>query len=269
MLMKDRGLTKDTGPRALRLAIALALVAVATLAAWAMDGSYTLASQAMVYLLAVVAAAFYLEIVESLVVSIVAVSVLDFLFVPPRYTFAFEGPEYLLDLISVLVVSLVVSGLAARSRAQTRMATLRAERADAVYALAEVLAGAATEDDILRAGRDAVVKAAGMPVSLLTADAGGSLVPVNGKPAGLNAEAARWVVENQITIGPMTGNWPDLTAWYVPLPGAVKALGLMVVDIAGQENAKTDEDLRHIVTLSRQTGIALQRARLAGAARSG
>ena len=250
-------------------AIALVLVVAATLAAWAMDGAYTLASQAMVYLLAVVLTAFYLGTAESVAASIVAVSTLNFLFVPPRYTFAVEGPEYLLDLISVLVVSLIVSGLAARSRSQTRVAVVRAQRADDIYALSEALADAASESDILRIGRDAVAKAAGTPVSLLAADAAGTFSPTDGIPADLNTEAARWVVDNQVTIGPMTGNWPSLTAWYVPLPGAVRAQGVMIVDIAGQESAKTDEDLRHIVTLGRQIGITLQRTRLAGAVRTG
>ena len=107
---------------------AAAFTAAATALAFAMDGAYSLASQAMAYLLAVVFSAFRFGRRDSVLTAMISVVALNFLFVPPRYTLAVENPDYLVMLGALLLVSLIVSGLTARLKAETAQARMRERR---------------------------------------------------------------------------------------------------------------------------------------------
>jgi two-component system, OmpR family, sensor histidine kinase KdpD len=251
----------------LGIALALLLVALATGAAWLMDGDYSLASQAMVYLLAVVFAAFFLGAPSSIATAVFAVFALNFFYIPPRYTFSVEGPEYLIDLLALLVVSLVVSGLAARLRAETEKARLGERRAQETHALAELIGGAGREQDLLGRAVGALLKAFGASccIVLRRTDGAGPVRAVQAPEAAamdVDLDAAQWVIENQVTIGAGTGYWPQLTSWYIPLPAPDQGLGTVVVAAGEQVPGRADDDRRHAEALARQIAVAIQRARL-------
>ena len=135
---------------------AVALTAIATAAAWAMDGAYSLASQAMAYLLAVVFSAFRFGRRDSNLTALCSVIALNFFFVPPRHTLEVENPDYLVMLGALLLISLVVSGLTARLKAETAQARMRERRAQEMHALADTLASAEDCEFVVDAGlRDA------------------------------------------------------------------------------------------------------------------
>ncbi|MGE5540365.1 MAG: ATP-binding protein [Gemmatimonas sp.] len=245
--------------------IAVALVAVATSAAWAMDGQYSLASQAMVYLLAVVVAAFFAGAPTSVVTTVLAVAALNFFFIPPRYTFEVDR-EYLIDLAAMLLVAVVVSGLAARLRAEALRARQGERRARETYALAERIGEATGERDLAQAAVHALHKAFGMPCCLLLSGGDdGALARVAQAPESealaVDFDAAGWVVGNPITIGPTTGYWPRLPSWYVPLPAAEGALGVAVIGV-GDGTERTEDDRLHAEALARQIAVAIERTRL-------
>jgi two-component system sensor histidine kinase KdpD len=254
---------------AVGVAIAAALTAVATGAAWAMDGAYSLASQVMVYLLAVVCAAFFVGSPTSIVTTVLAAGALNFFFIPPRYTFAVDR-EYLIDLAAMMALSFVVSGLAARLRAETERARLGERRAQETYALAELIGEAGEETDLMHRAARAMAKAFGAPCCIVLADASGPRRVAQAPETAaveVDTDAAQWVIENQVSIGPTTGNWPRLPAWYLPLPGLDSALGIVVLAVGNDAPGKTDDDLRHAEAFGRQIAVALQRARLSAEAR--
>jgi two-component system sensor histidine kinase KdpD len=254
---------------AIGVAIAAALTALATGAAWAMDGAYSLASQVMVYLLAVVCAAFFAGSPTSIVTTVMAAGALNLFFIPPRYTFAVDR-EYLIDLAAMMALSFVVSGLAARLRAETERARLGERRAQETHALAELIGEAAEETDLMHRAARAMTKAFGVPSCIVLADVGGSRRVAQAPETAaveVDSDAAQWVVENQVSIGPTTGNWPRLPSWYLPLPGLDAALGVVVVAVGSDAPGKTDDDRRHAEAFARQIAVALQRARLSAEAR--
>lgn len=247
----------------LSIAIAAALTAVATGVAWAMDGAYSLTGQAMVYLLAVVCAGYWLSQRESVLVAVLGVSALNFFFVPPRFTLEVENFEYVLTLGALLLVSLALSGVAARLKAQTAEAHQSALRAGQLYGLSEALNGAAAEPRLLQVGLEAIHAAFGLPCSLLIHTAG-RLERVAHEPAGGTAhtydrDGARFSFDHKETLGPPY--WPNLSAWYVPLLGGEAPLGVLVVDLTGHERSVSDEDRRHLETMARQVALALQLAK--------
>jgi two-component system sensor histidine kinase KdpD len=251
-------------------AVAVALTTVATGGAWAMDGAYSLASQVMVYLLAVVCAAFYVGGPTSIATTVLAAGALNFFFIPPRHTFAVDR-EYLIDLAAMLIVSFTVGGLAARLRTQTEQARLGERRAQETYALAELIGETSGETELARRVARAMAQAFAVPFCIVLRSAGGTPVRVAQAPESaaveVDMDAAQWVIENQVSIGPTTGNWPRLPSWYLPLPGPEAALGVVVAAIGTDGPGKTDDDRRHAEGFAHQLAVAMQRARLSEEAR--
>ena len=251
-------------------AIAAGLTAVATALAWWMDGAYSLTGQAMVYLLAVVCASFYLGQRESVLTAILGVSALNFFFVPPRLTFEVENRDYVLTLFALLVVSLSISGIAAGLKAQTVRAQRRERRANELYALSETLNEDVPEELLLQRAIDAINAAFGLPCSLLLGSPGGfarvAHSPTNVPVPVHDRDAAQFAVDHRETLGPPF--WPNLSAWYVPLVGGEAPLGVVIVDLSGRERSVSDEDRRHLETMVRQVAMALQLARVRKEART-
>ena len=233
-----------------------------------MDGAYSLASQAMAYLLAVVFSAFRFGRRDALLTSAISVVALNFFFIPPRYTLTVENPDYLVTLAALLLVSLVVSGLAMRLKAETAQAQLRERRARQLHALADTLAAAEDEAALMACSFKALSEAFGTNVVLLLPDAAGSLKVRTPQPPQIDGDAARWAFEQRRSIGPATAYWSELDRWYTPLPGNETPLGVAAVVAPAQDSPGIEEDQRHLEAFGRQIGLALQREQLARRARA-
>lgn len=258
---------KRTGPLPFLWSMlrALALTALASALAWAMDGGYSLASQAMAYLLAVVFSAFRFGRRDSVLTALCGVLALNFFFVPPRLTLDVENADYGFTLAALLLVSLVVSGLATQLKAQTAQAQLRERRARELHALADTLAAAEDEAALLARSHEALSQAFGSGAVLLRPEANGTLTapaPISTVPA-IDMDAARWVFEQRHSIGPATPYWPELARWYAVLPAHEAALGVVSVVVTAPDATGIREDLLHLEAFARQIGLALQRAQLA------
>ena len=103
---------------------AVAAVAAATVAGWAMHPRFDLVNIAMVYLLAVVIVALRFSRGPAVVASVLCVLAFDFLFVPPRGTLTVDDAQYLLTFAIMLAVALVISRLvdSVRDRAAAQAA---------------------------------------------------------------------------------------------------------------------------------------------------
>ena len=248
---------------------AIALAALATAAAWAMDGAYSLASQAMAYLLAVVFSAFRFGRRDSVLTALSSVISLNFFFVPPRHTLEVENPDNLVMLGALLLVSLVVSGLTARLKAQTAQARMRERRAQQLHELADTLASAHDFSQLLASGVTAVQDTFERDCCLLITDVSGRLVIEDRRGAiEIDVNAARWAFEQHRSIGPATDYWPELANLYVPLPGDDAALGVVAMIATAGRSPAAAEDRNYLEAFARQIGLALQRAQLAQRARA-
>ena len=247
---------------------ALALTGFATVAAWVMDGAYSLASQAMAYLLAVVYLAFQFGRRDALICSAASVVALNFFFIPPRYTLTVEHPDYLITLGALLLVSLVVSGLATRLQTETAQARKREDRARQLHALADTLAAAGDRAQLLEHSLAALKRTFGAGSVLLWRDTSGELVGNASGETKLDSNAAQWALNEQRSIGPGTAYWPELDRWYTPLLGKDTALGIASVLASAGNSAGIEEDLRYLEVVARQIGMALQREQLTRHAQS-
>ncbi len=238
--------------------IVAGLLICATAAGYLLDRHISLTSQAMFYVLAVVVASYRLPWLPSVGCAVGAVTALNFFFVPPRWTFEVDSREHLIALITLLLVALVISHLAAQLRRETDMARLNLRRAMQLHNLAGSLADAVTPLEMADLGRSAFAAAFAGPCVLVLCDADGEPEPALALSSH-DADGLRCCMREAAALGPGTGRWPGLDAWFIPLIGKPRASGAVRVepalasDVAGREHAQA------LCTL---LGQALQRLRL-------
>lgn len=219
-----------------------ALLAIATGAGFALDRYVTLTSQAMLYVLAVVVASYTLPWIPSAVCAVAAVTLLNFFFVPPRWTFQVEGDADVVALVTMLVVAMVVSHLGTALRRETQTAHLNERRARQLQALATELAAAEWPAEVLALAQRFLADSFPGPCWVALLDLRGEPV-LPPERAGLR-EGMLACVREAATLGPGTGRWPGLDAWYLPLGdrermgGAACVSNVSAADHAGREHAQ-------------------------------
>ena len=224
-------------------AVVLGLLAAATVAGFILDRYVPLTSQAMLYVLAVVVASYRLPWVPSLFCALAAVILLNFFFVPPRFTFEVETQENLIALFTMLAVALVISHLGTALRRETEAARLNERRARELQELATELAGAATPQDVVSTGSTALNRAFRGPCALALLDRAGELDLPPALVSTFRDGMLRCIREAG-TLGPGTGRWPGLNAWYIPLgekghmSGAACVQNVSSYDHSGREHAQ-------------------------------
>ncbi len=234
------------------------LLGAASAVGFLLDHHVSLTSQAMVYVLAVVLASYYLRWQQSVAAAISAVIAFNFFFVPPRWTFEVDHPEHLIALFTMLLVALVISHLAARLRGETEMAKLNFQRASQLQELASGLALASTPGEVATLGRLALAAAFAGPCLLVLRRSDGTL-ELPETVSSNEADGLRCCMREMAVLGPGTGRWPGLNAWLLPLgdqpeaSGAVSVQPALASDLAGREHAQA------LCTL---LGQALQRLHL-------
>ncbi|BCO25882.1 sensor protein KdpD [Rhodoferax lithotrophicus] len=216
---------------------------VATATGLLLERHVSLTSQAMIYVLAVVIASYTLGWIESVVCAVGAVVAFNFFFVPPRWTFEVDSREHLITLFTMLLVALTISHLAASLRRETDMARLNARRARQLQELASGLSGLTLAQDMADMGRAALDEAFEGPNLVVLRNADGELeVPAD--LASMVRDGLNCCMRELAVLGPGTGRWPGLDAWYLPLgdqhqmSGAACVQPAMASDTDGREHAQ-------------------------------
>ena len=235
------------------------LLALATVCGLLLENQLSLASQAMIYVLAVVVASYRVGWVESAACAIGGMTALNFFFVPPRWTLAIASREHALDLAIMLVVALLVSHLATALRRESALARLSEHRARQLQGLSTDLANAASPAQVQALGQLALGAAFPGPCTLVLSNDGHELTEASSLP-GPMVDGLRCCMSEAAVLGPGTGRWPGLDAWYLPLGGVGSVVGAACV----QPALASDTDGReHAQALCALVAQALTRMRLA------
>ena len=219
------------------------LLVLATAACFLLEPYVSLTSQAMIYVLIVVIAAYKVDWVTSAVGAVGAVTALNFFFVPPRWTFEIENPEHFIALAVMLVVALVISFLASGLRRETEVAQLNERRAQQLQGLASDLSDVLSGEQVLKLGQQALDAAFEGPCNLVLTSDDYELTDHAKFPIGVR-DGMRCCIVEAAVLGPGTGRWPGLNAWYVPLGDKDHAAGAACIapalahDDSGREHAQ-------------------------------
>lgn len=250
-----------------------ALVAGATLVGLAFDGTVPEGALGMVYLVPIVAAAVGFGALQGGLAAALSFLAWNFLFLPPRYTFAIAGPQ---DVVGVVVFGLVALLLAGTTgglgrsvrAARARLVSLRrlvefsrrlgvpGDRADIVIAVAE-------EGSRISGGATCVL----LPLPAAPGETSPepvvrAAVPVEVQPDEGAMAAARWAIANGRAAGRGTDTLPALAWQFRPMRGARNVVGLLGIKHPEDAGPLDAERSKAIDALLDQAVIALERAEL-------
>jgi two-component system sensor histidine kinase KdpD len=240
------------------------VVLVCSLLCWAMHGRFDRSNLIMVYLLGVAFVASRHGRGASALTAILSVAAFDFFFVPPYLTFAVADTQYVITFGVMLLVSLVISTLSARVRAQAEAARQREQRTQVLYAMSRELAAARSVEDVARVASRHVADVFDGEVAVLVPGSGGGLVPASGAAGDAGESAvAQWSFEHGCAAGLGTDTLPGASAVWVPLRGLQSVLGVVGVRPDPALLPLRPDQVDLLEALVRQAASGLERARLA------
>ena len=263
----DKRLAARVAPREInwqRYWAALAICACCTAAAAVMYPYFALTNLVMVYLLGATVAALRLGRGPASLTAVANVIVLDFCFVPPRFTFSISNLEYLVTFAVMLVLALVIANLVANVRAQTRVAGARERRTSLLYAMSRELAATRAFDNLTRVAVKHVAETFSGRAAVLLPDSRGRLQgPRTTDPAtleGPDLSVAQWVFDHGRPAGLGTDTLPAATAQYLPLNATQKTLGVLAVQPTQRRRLLLPEQRHLLETFAGQIALAIERA---------
>lgn len=194
-------------PSLLVTALAVAMIAVATLVVALLEHVTEIADASAVYLVAVVIVGSVGGTTAAVGTAVTAFLVYDLLFTEPRFSLVVSDSSELLNLVLVLIVAIAVGRLAALGRERTGEAERRAVEATGLFAIGRLLATTDRTESVAgqiveRLARDVALQRVwigleGGPRERILADTGSGPVP---SPALIltlirtaDDEPARWI----------------------------------------------------------------------------
>ena len=266
-----RGVRSDSPPgknRPLHYLSSVGVVVLSTLVCWVMHDRFDKSNLVMVYLLGVAVVATRYGRRHSALAAVLSVAAFDFFFVPPHLTFAVSDTQYVVTFTVMLLVSLLISTLAARVRAQAEASRWREQRTRVLYALSRDLAGARTAAEVAKAATHHVADILQGPAEIFLADEQGRLSPAEpGRAVDARETAvAQWALEHGRKAGLGTDTLPGASATYVPLAGTRTRLGVLGVRPGDALLPLAPDQVDLLEALAQQAASGLERVRLAGEA---
>ena len=255
-----------TSPLRNYLLSALTVAAASTLASLIFRRT-ELADIVMVYLLGILIVATRFGRGPSLLASVLSVAALDFLFVPPYYTFAVTDFRHVGTFAVMLLMGVVIGNLTERIRAQARLARGREQRTHALYRLGQELARSSGSAALVASALQNVATQFQSQGVLLRPDEHGRLqapphplaFPLNDQELGV----AQWVFDHAEPAGLGTFTLPGARASYLPLKGAAGAIGVLGLLPQGAPRWAEPDQRQLLEAFATQTALALERALLA------
>ncbi len=258
-------------PHPERYVFSAGIVLVTSAVAFGLFEVLSLPDPEMLYLLAVMASAAAFGRGPSMFAAVLSVASYDFLFVPPRFTFAIAEGRYVLTFATIFAVGLVMSTLTTRLRREERRALAREERTRALYDLSRDLASAFDAKRIAEITARHVADSFGASSIVFLPGAGETVRSVAAWPVGASLDpkdlgVVKWALEHRMPAGRGTDTVPGAAALCVPIKTGAEAQGVIALQEGDGANIGAEE--RGLLeTLARQAGFALERTNLAERAR--
>ena len=244
------------------------VLALCTLVSFTLHGRLELSNIAMIYLLGVVVSAMGLGRGPAIVTAILGVAIFDFVFVPPRFTFAVEDTQYVLTFAVFLLVAIVIGRLTSRMREQTEAARGREARSASLYHLSRELAGRTGVRGLLETGAARAAEVFESRVAVLLPGPDGRLEPVAGDAALLGGGehergVAQWAFDHAQPAGLGTDTLPGSVALHLPLIASGDPAGVLTLQPREPGRLRDPGRIQLLRTFANQIALALERALLA------
>jgi two-component system, OmpR family, sensor histidine kinase KdpD len=213
----------------------LVMVSVTTALGHIASTVFSLENIVMFYLLVVVISAIYWGLGPSIVVSISTVVVLDYFFIPPVMGFIPFRIYDIFTLAVLLIVSVLISYLAARFRQKSAEAERHQREIGSLYYISRNLANFSELGSSMRSMIQMSKRILDIDISIFLPDPlkNNSLVPYSIDP-GYKADtqevwAVYWAFQNRKVVGLGTDTFNNMPNRYLPLITPRGAVGVMIL----------------------------------------
>ncbi len=214
----------------------------------------------MVYLAAIAYISVKSTFWETLIAATLSVLACDFLFVPPRYTFAVANGQYFITFSIMLLISIFISRLTSRLRLQAKAISERERRTAALFDLTRHLTSAMTLQGIKAICSREFEILFGAKIQLLMPNERGVLVDVENEQVDPNEQGvALWAYEHNREAGLSTDTLPGAKCLCLPLVSRGACVGVLGIRL---ENQVLDLDQKRLMeAFSNQLAVAADRVR--------
>jgi two-component system sensor histidine kinase KdpD len=207
----------------------------------------------------------------SIIASLLSVLFFDFFFVPPFYTFAVAGVQYIITFAVMLFVGIIIAHLTGLLKRQTIAMRLREERTQSLYALTRDLSKTSYPDELFKIALGHIQEFFKCNVVIFAPDANNRLLLRFGQTKELNITSneyavAQWVYENRKAAGKGMDTLPDSLGIYLPFNGSEKTVGVVGVFPKEDKQFVDPEQFHMLEMFVKQTAFAVEGAQLAAAA---
>lgn len=239
-------------------------VAATTIFCWIFQYWLGLINIAMIMLLPVVYSGMTWGRRVGLVASLMAVTALDFFFVPPQLTFAVADLLYLPMFFVFVVVGIAISFLTDLVRWQGESAHQRERFVSALYAFSRDLMAAEGREELLRYAAKEISDAFQCEVAILLPDETGQLkvqaqigehIIFDERRLGV----ATWVFEHGQPAGRGTETLSSASLFYLPLQAKEATVGVIGVSLGKPDRLLSSEQRRLLESFASIIALALAR----------
>ena len=253
-------------PRWASWAAVPSLVAITTgLSLWA-DGIVPEGGIGMIYLAAVVALAALFGPVAAASGALLSFLVWDFLFLPPRFTFALSGIQEMMGGAIFFSVALLLAGTTGGLGRSVSAARARIFGMRRLVELSRKLSAATSTGDLLMVVAQEAANLAGRPACVLLPLDGEPVVraarPIEAEPDAASMAAARWALARDTRAGFATDALPSADWQFRPMRTANGIVGLLALQMTGFPDEIDAERDRALDALIDQAAVALERSQL-------
>jgi two-component system, OmpR family, sensor histidine kinase KdpD len=246
-------------------ALAMGVVALATLLGFPFREMTDVDNLTMIYLTSIVIIAAWLGTGPSITASILSVAAFNFFFTQPYYTFEFYDKRYYFTFAVMLITSLIVGSLAAKLSLQARQSRKREAETSSLYALTRELSSIRGMDNMIEVALKHVRDVFGMD-AVIFASKDGQLhaTPAQSPARELKEESvARWVIANGQIAGRNTDTLPSARGLYVPMNAEAETLGVLGLIPTQEAYEFTSAQISQLETFASLIASAFGRAQRA------
>jgi two-component system, OmpR family, sensor histidine kinase KdpD len=157
-----------------------------------------------------------------LVAAALSVIFIDYLFIPPRFSFSISTLQHGLILGLYFIIALVTGNLMARLATQKRLLQQREDRMAALYRMSRHIAATTTLDALLTIAVEHICSVFDAKTAILLPDPSGQLAARSHAASTLEMNekersVAEWAFKHNQPAGRFTDTLPNSAAQYLPL----------------------------------------------------
>jgi len=242
-----------------------ALIVVVTIIGLLVKSIISPANLMMLYVLAVVVAAYRWGMRPAIFTAVIGILAFDFVFIPPFFTFRVSDIEYFITFAGMIGVGALISLLVARVREHALAAQSRENETSTLYALSQELASAVDNGSIISVIGKHIDEIFTWQCAFFLPE-GDHLVMHSASPElTLDADelaVATWAYKHGAIAGYDTDTLHGSRLRYIPLQTSQGVLGILGVKPAEPDGIITPEQTRILTAFASQAAIAVERVNL-------